>query len=346
MSIGVSIVVKCGSHNKSTAAKGFIESKEALAALVNDIDVEKESSTTFEADRPIALSQKETNFDEMTEKLRGVLRAAEATSGDSILHCAACGDQKSIKKVLERPKEYIHKVAIAGYHQLLTSIIQRRRDLIDFMDSNTGRTPLINAALGGSYNCFKYLVDNGAHLDSKDNVGKTALNHAQQLRTCFDEKYLKICQNKTCPVSFYIKHEAKNRFVGISNEYDPRYISLMLHYFNPKTSTLKGNPFLFRFVDDQLQHALSGKYAYPMHGRKGPGVGIGLSDDSDGERTSCFPFDFDPTSCLLAGGDNYFVKVNDNHELEWHKFWDTKDKNNPFDSKNGFEFKIICANVS
>jgi len=278
----------------------------------------------------------------MTDKLRGVLRGAEETCGDSILHSAAYGDEISKFKILEKPEDYIHKVAIAGYLPLLTAIIEQRSNLIDFRDVNTGRTPLINAALGGWSHCLKYLSENGACLDLKDKKDKTALDYALQFKNLFGVKYL-----KTKVLSFvYIKHAHTRRFVGPKDENNSQ---LTLHEFNPKTSTFveKQNPFLFRFVDDQLQHVQSGKYANPMHGRKGPGVGIGLSDYSDGERTSCFPFDFDPTSCLLAGGDNHFVKVNRKcYELEWHKFWGAKDENNPFDLENGFQFKIIQAKVS
>jgi hypothetical protein len=277
----------------------------------------------------------------MINQLRGVLRAAEATCGDSILHNAACGDHVPKIKLLEKPEDYIHKVAIAGYLPLLKTIIEQRPDLIDYIDPTTGRTPLINAALGGgSSECLIYLVENSALLSVKDRDDKTALDYAQQFKNFVCVEYL---SKKILP-SYYIKHANSKRFVGLKDESN---LQLILLEFNPETSTFveNQNPFLFRFVDDQLQHVQSGRYAYPMHGRKGPCVNIGLSDDSDGERTSCFPFDFDPTCCLLAGGDNYFVKVNDSHDLEWHKFWDTKDKNNPFDSENGFEFKIIQAKV-
>jgi hypothetical protein len=336
MSIGVSIVVKCGHYDSLSAGTGFIECKEALSSLANTIDVEKESSTTVDADK-IELLQKVKDFSKMTDKLRGVLRAAKVTCGDSILHSAACGDVESKNTLLEKPEVYIHKIAIAGYLPLLTAIIQIRPDLVKFIDSDTGRTPLINAAWGGSSKCLKYLAANGARLDSKDKDNKTALSYAQQFKNFFCVKFLK---NKV-PQSFFIKHAHTKRFVRSSI-----HQQLILEEFSPKAENNDNNPFLFRFVDDQLQHVLSGKYAHPIHGRKGPGVSVGLSDDSDGERTSCFPFDFDPSRCLLAGGDNYFVKVNRNYELEWHKFWGTKDENNPFDSRNGFEFKIIQANVS
>ena len=82
INIGVSIVVKCGHYDSSSTAKGFIESSKALAALANTIDVEKESSTTFEADK-ITLIDKVRDFTKMTDKLNRVLRAAEAACGDS-----------------------------------------------------------------------------------------------------------------------------------------------------------------------------------------------------------------------------------------------------------------------
>eukprot|EP01036_Dinobryon_divergens_P029662 gene29662-38788_t len=104
-------------------------------------------------------------------------------------------------------------------------------------------------------------------------------------------------------------------------------------------------PFLFRFVKDQLQHVQTGKYAHPMHGRKGPGINIGLYEDTDGERTSCYPFDYDASRCLLAGGDNFFAKVNDKDELVWFKYWGTNDNGSPFSLGNRclgnrFEFEI------
>jgi len=178
-------------------------------------------------------------------------------------------------------------------------------------------------------------------MDSKDNDGRTALYYAQQFKNF---SFVRNMSKKVLP-SFYIKHAHTKRFVGPK---DANNSQLTLHEFNPKTSTLveKQNPFLFRFVEDQLQHVQSGKYAHPIRGRKGPGVCIDLYEDSDGERTSCYLFDYDPTRCLLAGGDNYFVQVNDNRELEWQQFWGSKDENNPFDSENGFEFKIIQATVS
>jgi len=281
------------------------------------------------------------DISKMTDTLRGVLRVAEATCGDFILHNAAFGDKESKDRIMERPEDYISKVAIAGYLHLLTAIIDQRPDLIDYIDPTTGRTPLINAAWGGSFECLEYLVKNGARVDFRDKNGRTSLDFALEFKNLHVEKYLE----KKFLSSVFIKHKKTNLFVGPNDESN---LQLILHEFNPKTSTFveNQNPYLFRFEDDQLLHVQSGKYAHPIHGRNRSGVRIGLSDGSDGERTSCFPFDFDPTRCLLAGGDNYFVAVNRNHELEWRKYSNTMDENNPFDSRNGFEFEIIQANVS
>jgi len=89
--------------------------------------VQKESSTTFKADK-IALMKKVRDFTTMTDKLNRVLRAAEATCGDSILHNAACGDKESKNKILDKPEDYFHNVAIAGHVSLLNAIIDQ--DLI------------------------------------------------------------------------------------------------------------------------------------------------------------------------------------------------------------------------
>jgi len=93
-------------------------------------------------------------------------------------------------------------------------------------------------------------------------------------------------------------------FVGCSNESDRLFIKLILDVFNPKSlqSVEDQNRFLFKFVNDQLQRVQSEKYARPMGGQKRHGVSIGLHDGWDGERTSFYPFDFDPARCLLTGG--------------------------------------------
>jgi len=379
MSDGVSTVVKCG---HSSAEREFIESKETLAVLANIIDVEKESKIRYAVEE-VALErkkEKEEVVDKVSAKLRGVLRVAEATCGDSILHNAACGDKNSKNIILDKPEDYIHKVAFAGYLPLLKTIIrqqketdlihsmehttrrtplispaslfktiilrqQKETDLIHSLEPTTRRTPLISAVWGDSYKCLKYLVKKGAHFDWKDNYDKTALDYAQEFKNYLCVEYLRELQRKKALPSFYIKHTDTDLIVGRKNQ---RNLLLILHDIESRKKYYaeNKNPFLFRFVDDQLQHVQSGKYAHPINGRKGSGVFIGLFDDSDGERTSCFPFDFDPTRCLLAGGDNYFVKVNHDDELEWHKYCGTEDENNPFDSKNGFEFQIMQANVS
>ena len=135
--------------------------------------------------------KKVRDFTKMTDKLNRVLRAAEATCGDSILHNAACGDKESKNKILDKPEDYFHKVAIAGHVSLLNAIIDQRPDLVNFPDAITGPTPLINAARGGWSTCLKYLSEKGSFLDSKDTDGRTALNYARQFKNLFGVKYLK-----------------------------------------------------------------------------------------------------------------------------------------------------------
>jgi len=96
------------------------------------------------------------DFTKMTDTLRRVLRAAEATCGDSILHNAACGDKESKNKILDKTEDYFHKVAIAGHVSLLNAIIDQRPDMVNFPDAITGPTPFINAARGGWSTCLKY----------------------------------------------------------------------------------------------------------------------------------------------------------------------------------------------
>mmetsp|Transcript_14345 Transcript_14345/g.19640 ORF Transcript_14345/g.19640 Transcript_14345/m.19640 type:complete len:83 (+) Transcript_14345:654-902(+) len=82
----------------------------------------------------------------MFDEDKATLRAAEATCTDSVLHSAAYGDQEAKNTVLKTPEEFINKIAMAGYLPLLTAIIKQRKDLVDFIDRSTERTPLINAA--------------------------------------------------------------------------------------------------------------------------------------------------------------------------------------------------------
>jgi hypothetical protein len=89
-------------------------------------------------------------------------------------------------------------------------------------------------------------------------------------------------------------------------------------------------------------------FVHPIHGRKESNVIIGLSEGSDGERTSCYLFDYDPTHCLLAGGDSLFVKADVyNNHLVWRKYYNSsKDESlNPFASNNEFEFELIKADM-
>eukprot|EP01036_Dinobryon_divergens_P029663 gene29663-38789_t len=345
MSNGVNIVVKCGHHldnGDGSTSVSFIESKETLSFLIEKIDVDSEASVTFEADKVTlleklgALPAGSADIKKMNVKLRGVARAAAEISGNPTLHNAACGDKAARKLIMKAPETFIHNVAIAGYLPILTEILKKHPTLVDCTRSDSGRTPLIDAAWGGSLQCVHYLAQQRASLDSQDNYQKTALTYAEEFMHYDCISYL----SKKVGPSFYIKHVKTKLFVGLSSPSDDRSVKLILKEFNHKKEG-KGDDFLFRFERDQLQHVESGKYAHPFHGRKGPDVNIGLFEDSDEERTSCYPFDYDPTRCLLAGGDNFFVKINWNNELVWHKFWGTNDYTNPFQAKNGFEFEII-----
>ena len=353
MSNGVNIVLKCGHHEISTAtgessSATFIENRsilDRLAELMAKFDTFAIASVTFEADKTTLLQKLEAlpagsaDIGKMNAKLRGVVRAGAATNGDRILHNAACGDKAAQVQILQAPELFIHKVAIAGYAPLLTMILDEKPDLLEFPDPSTGRTPLIHASWGSSSKCVQVLLEKGALLNAKDNDDRTALSYAQEFKYFDCLEYL----DKKDPKAFYIKHKKTKMFVCPNSDTDNRDVMLTLRDLNPKSPRLDDTvkAFLFQFVGDQLQHMQSGKFVHPIHGRKAADANMGLYVDSDGERTSCYPFDYDPTRCLLAGGDNFFVKVNRNNELVWHKYWNTKDEKNPFDSKNGFEFEII-----
>ena len=344
MSNGVSIVLKCGHHQMPRAKRKpsvatFIPNKAVLEALVDKIDTLM-GSVTIKTDKKLLMDKLRAlpagcaDIDKMNAKLRGVVRAGVALSGDTRLHNAACGDQTSKKYILEAPEDYIHKVAIAGYFNLLVELVKKWPELTTYVDPDTGRTLLMSAVWGGSLCCVNFLVKKpGALIDSKDKFGKSALTYTKEFKYSEFTDYF---------VSFYIRHKQSQLYV-CPDDIEDRSVKLVLQDFDPTVvhSAETDRQFLFRFVSAQLQHVSSGKYAHPLHGRKGPDMNIGLYEESDGTRTCCYPFDYDPTRCLLAGGDNFFVKVNHIRQLVWHQYWNTKDQSNPFDSANGFEFEIV-----
>eukprot|EP01036_Dinobryon_divergens_P032816 gene32816-42482_t len=337
---GVSIVVRCGRHElvddgKNGISEQFKHSSKILTDLVGFMDnnnMFQLASVTFAADME-SLEKKLVDLDsdpaKMNIKLRSIVRAAVETSGDTILHNAACGDEIAKNQVLYRPRDYVHKIAIAGYIKLLVMVLTRRPDLVEYVDTSTKRSLLIHAAWGGSSKCVRYLVKQGASLAPKDINGKTALEYAKEFKHSDCEEDL----GRKVPKSFYIKHVKTQLYVG-PRQSDKRYVKLVLQKFNITA------PLLFRFDGDQLKHVNSGNYVHPFGGRKGADVNIGLQFDSDGERTSCYQFDYDPKCCLLFGGNNFFVKINRNRELVWHSYWNTNDEKSPFKPENGFEFEL------
>lgn len=214
-----------------------------------------------------------------------------------------------------RRSKYIHQIAIAGYVRLLFEVLKESPKLIDTIDKSTGRSLLCNAAWGGSLKCVSIISDMEARRNVQFKFGSTALSYAKKFGYSDCEEYLR----RPVPPSFFIKHVQSQLYVVNSIE--------------------NNNPFRFRFVDKQLLHVQTGKFACSVNGRKNSGLNIGLYE----ERSSCFPFDYDRTRCLLTGGDSYFVKVDLNNALEWHQYLGTRDENNPFYSGNGFEFEIIFS---
>eukprot|EP01036_Dinobryon_divergens_P028163 gene28163-37063_t len=348
ISNGVNIVVKCGHHKIRGATRGsssayFIPNRAFLEAVLNTVDIFSEGAVAFNSDKKVlmdklnALPAGFADIDRMNAKLRGVVRAGVATYDDTLLHNAACGDLAAKHELIfEESENYIHKIATAGYISLLVEVLKLKPELASYVDPETRRTLLTSAVWGGSLDCVHFLLKNPeTNIDSKDKFDKSALSYMRELNYSDLAEYFE---------SFYIRHKNKdNQLYVCPDDTNDRSVKLVLQDFDPNAfeSGEKERQFLFRFVGDQLQHVQSGKYVHPIHGHKGPDVSIRLYDDSDGERTSCYPFDYDPTRCLLAGGDNFFVEVNRSNELVWHKYGNTKDDKNPFDSKNGFEFEII-----
>eukprot|EP01036_Dinobryon_divergens_P027443 gene27443-36219_t len=347
MSNGVSIVVKCGHHVLSNGEDGpistFINSSDTLKALVPIIDIKKtvlknsaDSDSLAEKLKAMPTGYSDTNT--MNIKLRGVLRAAAETSGDPLIHNAACGDKAAKVKVLERSEQFIHQIAIAGYFQLLTAALEQKPDLVDAIDEDTGRSLLINAVWSGFRKCVAFVAEMGARRNIIDKEGKTALSYAIEFGFSDCEKYLR----RQAPPTFYIKHRQSQRYVG----YEKGSYKLVLQDIYPSDFVklndlrVKENNFLFRFVHDELQHVQTGMFAHPYQGRKENDASIGLHED----RSSCYPLDYDPEHCLLAGGDNFFVKIDSNNGLVWQKYKgasDVNSMNNPYRAENGFEFHII-----
>eukprot|EP01036_Dinobryon_divergens_P027445 gene27445-36221_t len=134
---------------------------------------------------------------------------------------------------------------------------------------------------------------------------------------------------------FFIKHlNSNNKFVRPKN--NKRSTVLVLSNFDP----LYTREYLFQFVGNQLQHFQSKKFVHPFSGYKSHNGGIGLWYGSDGDRTSCYPFDYDPTCCLLAGGDSFFVLGDWKNELVWCKLSDAKVMGNQL-QLSGFKFEIV-----
>ena len=333
MSNGVSIVVKCGHHQNHK----FIENKEVLKTSVKKVDIHKTFVTFGErkylSKKLEAMPTGFSDIDKMNSKLRGVLRAAAATTcGDPLLHNAACGDEAAKEVVLQRPEQYIHQIAIAGYNQLLKAALEGSPDLLDAIDTDTGRSLLTNAAFGGSLKCVSYIAEMEACRDVKDKDGKTALSYAIEFGYSDCVKYL----SKEVPPSFYIKHIYSQRFVVPDK--DKTIETLVLQVLDNTREfvqlPVKENKLLFRFVQ-------SGMFVHSDHhgGRMESGASIlCLSKERS---SSCYPFDYDSQRCLLTGGDNFFVKSDSSNRLVWHKYKETYDENNPFISENGFEFEII-----
>lgn len=133
---------------------------------------------------------------------------------------------------------------------------------------------------------------------------------------------------------FFIKHLNSSKFVCPKN--NKHSTVLVLSNFDP----LHTHEYLFQFVGNQLQHFQSEKFVHPFSGYKSHNGGIGLWYDSDGDRTSCYPFDYDPTCCLLAGGDSFFVVGDWKNELVWCKLSDAKVMGDQL-QLFGFKFEIV-----
>lgn len=104
---------------------------------------------------------------------------------------------------------------------------------------------------------------------------------------------------------------------------------------------------VFQIADeDQLKHFKTGKFVHPFHGRKRDGAKLCLRDGFDGDRTCCYPFEFNGSSCLIGGGDSYFVEPFGT-ALYWFKYYNAKDTKSPFtDCHYKFEFIPLNSAVS
>ncbi len=78
----------------------------------------------------------------------------------------------------------VHEAAFLGEPEELTALLRAGADA-DCRDE-VSQTPLITAAIGGSIGCVGILLLRGVEVNSRDELGYTALTHARNKMALFD----------------------------------------------------------------------------------------------------------------------------------------------------------------
>eukprot|EP01036_Dinobryon_divergens_P029664 gene29664-38791_t len=126
-------------------------------------------------------------------------------------------------------------------------------------------------------------------------------------------KYVAVDKDKKLFLSETI---SSDKFVFKSDRSDMEYKYLHLH------------------VDNEEKKMV----VHPSDGDKADGEFLVLRKGLSGENTICYPFDYDEKRCIIAGGNDYFVKRNKNNDLVWSKYYDWKPNSDPFLKGNSDAF--------